>query len=235
MKLIVTKNYEEMSTVAAQILLGYMYKEGPVNLAITAGNTPLKMYELLVPQVKGKNYFDNVTFYNFDEIPYKNAQRDGITVRDLTDCFYTPANIPSHQIHKLTPENYLTHDAHIASVGGLDMMLLGIGADGHYCGNLPGTTKFGDYTTEVRCDEAMKQLIGRLFEDKNEVPDSYVTMGPRSVMQTKHLVLIANGKAKAEIMKRVLTGGVDENIPATLLLAHPNLTIVLDEEAASLL
>lgn len=64
-------------------------------------------------------------------------------------------------------------------------MLLGIGTDGHYCGNLPGTTKFGDKTTLVHMYDYLKSQVAPHFSDKNEVPDVYVTMGPASVMQTK--------------------------------------------------
>lgn len=235
MKLIITKDYEEMSHVAAQHLLGYMYKNRRVNMAITAGTTPARMYEILVPQVKDRPYFDHVHYYNFDEIPYKISKREGITISDLRDYYFTPANIPAEQIHVLDENNYTEQDAKIAAVGGLDVILLGIGADGHYCGNLPYTTKFADETSKVICDEILKDRIAGHFENPEENPDFYVTMGPRSVMRAQNIILFASGKKKAEIMKRVLTGEVDENIPATYLLAHPNITIILDEEAASLL
>ena len=75
MKLIRVKDYEEMSRTGAHCVLGYMYREGRVNLSITGGTTPKRMYEILVPLVKDKEQFKDVHFYNFDEIPYRREDR----------------------------------------------------------------------------------------------------------------------------------------------------------------
>ena len=87
MKVIKVKDYEEMSQVAAENVLGYMYKEGRVNLSITGGTTPKRMYEILVPRVKGKEQFKDVHFYNFDEIPYRKEDREGVTISGLRELF----------------------------------------------------------------------------------------------------------------------------------------------------
>ncbi|WP_207694703.1 hypothetical protein DOK67_0000507 [Enterococcus sp. DIV0212c] len=236
MKVIVVKDYDELSKVAAQMLIGEMFQRHErVNLAITAGTTPIGMYEKLVDEVKGKSYFDNVHYYNFDEIPYKSGCREGVTIGDLRELYFTPAAIPEERIHILDGENYEEQDKRVAEAGGLDAILLGIGADGHYCGNLPGTTKFTDFTTKVVCDEAMKERIAPHFENRAETPDFYVTMGPRSVMNARHLILFASGKKKAKIMKAFVEGAIIDEIPASILKMHPHLTVILDEEAAQFL
>lgn len=235
MKIIIADTYEAMSKIAAQHLLGYMYQDRRVNISITAGTTPIKMYELLVPEVKGKSYFENVHYYNFDEIPNRKEDREGVTITDLRKFFFTPAEINESHIHKLDHSNWQVQDERIAADGGLDVILLGIGADGHYCGNLPGTTTFADQTSRIECDAAMKQRIGRLFESSDEIPDYYVTMGPRSVMAAKHIILFASGTNKAEIIKRVVDGSVDQAIQASILKMHPNITLILDKDAAALL
>ncbi|WP_375178672.1 glucosamine-6-phosphate deaminase [Enterococcus rotai] len=236
MKVITVKNYDELSKVAAQMLIGEMFQRHErVNLAITAGTTPIGMYEKLVAEVKDKEYFSNVHYYNFDEIPYKSGIREGVTIGDLRELYFDPAGISEDQIHILDGENYEKQDERIEAAGGLDAILLGIGSDGHYCGNLPGTTKFTDFTTKVICDEAMKERIAPHFEDRAETPDFYVTMGPRSVMAARHLILFASGTKKAKIMKAFIEGAITDEIPASILKMHPHLTIILDEEAASLL
>ncbi|MBO0438787.1 glucosamine-6-phosphate deaminase [Candidatus Enterococcus ikei] len=236
MKVIVVKDYDELSKVAAQMLIGEMFQRHErVNLAITAGTTPIGMYEKLVDEVKGKSYFDNVHYYNFDEIPYKSGCREGVTIGDLRELYFTPAEISEERIHILDGENYEEQDKRVAEAGGLDAILLGIGADGHYCGNLPGTTKFTDFTTKVVCDEAMKERIAPHFENRAETPDFYVTMGPRSVMNARHLILFASGKKKAKIMKAFVEGAITDEIPASILKLHPHLTVILDEEAAQFL
>ncbi|MBP2098771.1 glucosamine-6-phosphate deaminase [Enterococcus rivorum] len=236
MKVIVVKDYESLSKVAAQHLLGEMFQRHErVNLAITAGSTPIGMYEYLAPEVKGKDYLAHVHYYNFDEIPYFSGKQEGITISDLRRLYFNPAGVPEAQIHVLDEKNYQEQDQRIFDDGGLDAILLGIGADGHYCGNLPGTTKFTDFTTKVNCDEAMKERISGHFEDKEEIPDFYVTMGPRSVMNARHLILFASGEEKAAIMKTMIEGSITDEIPASILKMHPHLTIILDEAAAKLL
>lgn len=234
MKVIVTKDVEEMSKVAAGYVLSYLYKEKErVNLSITGGTTPKRMYELLVPQVKGKMIFDHVHYYNFDEIPYRKEDREGVTISGLRAAFFTPAGIKEERIHKLDQYNYQTQDERIEQDGGLDMVILGVGADGHFCGNLPQTTKFGDLTSKVLCDQRLKDRILPEFDNVEEdVPEYYITMGPRSIMRAKHIVMIASGKKKAEIIKTLISGVIDETKPATILTLHPHFTLLVDEEAA---
>lgn len=232
MKVIITKDYEEMSQVAATHVMGYMYKEGRINLSITAGETPIRTYEILAPQIKGKD-FDNVHFYNFDEIPFKQENREGVTMLVLRQYFFDKTDTPAENIHILDQTNYQTQDIRIANDGGLDMILLGVGEDGHFCGNLPGTTKFGDLTTKVHCKE--EDLIDE-FEGHSEfVPNYYITMGPRSIMRAQHLVMIASGKRKANVIKKMLSFEIDQDVPATILTLHPNFTLIIDQDAASLL
>lgn len=233
MKIIIGKDVEEMSQVAAGYVMSYMYQDRErVNLSITGGTTPQRMYEILVPMVKDKKQFQHVHFYNFDEIPYRKEDREGVTISGLRDAFFTPAHIKEEQIHKLDQFNYQTQDERIEKDGGLDMVILGIGADGHFCGNLPQTTKFGDLTTRVENDQRLKARILPEFHNVEEdVPEYYITMGPRSIMRARHIVMIASGVKKAGIIKTLL----DQDVPASILTLHPHFTLIVDEEAASLL
>lgn len=238
MKLIVTKDLQEMNEVAAQHLLGAMHTQYRTNIAITAGSTPKGVYELMIPLVKDKEYFDNVHYYNFDEIPFKGETGYGVTMQKLNKLYFEPANIKREKIHVLDWTNYETQDQRIAADGGLDFVLLGVGADGHFCGNLPGTTKFGDLTSRVPEDatpDMVQVLLNEVGGVEEKRPDFYVTMGPKSIMQIKKLVMIANGTAKAEIVKKLVEGIVTEEVPSTLLTTHPDFTLIVDAEAASLL
>lgn len=237
MKMIIGKDVEEMSQVAAGYMMSYMYQDRErVNLSITGGTTPQRMYEILVPMVKDKKQFQHVHFYNFDEIPYRKEDREGVTISGLRDAFFTPAHIKEEQIHKLDQFNYQTQDERIEKDGGLDMVILGVGADGHFCGNLPQTTKFGDLTTRVENDQRLKARILPEFHNVEEdVPEYYITMGPRSIMRARHIVMIASGVKKAGIIKTLLEQVVDQDVPASILTLHPHFTLIVDEEAASLL
>ena len=237
MKMIIGKDVEEMSQVAAGYVMSYMYQDRErVNLSITGGTTPQRMYEILVPMVKDKKQFQHVHFYNFDEIPYRKEDREGVTISGLRDAFFTPAHIKEEQMHKLDQFNYQTQDERIEKDGGLDMVILGVGADGHFCGNLPQTTKFGDLTTRVENDQRLKARILPEFHNVEEdVPEYYITMGPRSIMRARHIVMIASGVKKAGIIKTLLEQVVDQDVPASILTLHPHFTLIVDEEAASLL
>lgn len=155
-----------MSQVATEILLLTIYEDRRINLSITAGSSPIKTYELLTPIVSRRGHFDNVHYYNFDEIPYKHTQRAGITLSDLGELYYSPAKIDEENTHILNCENYQGQDQRIKADGGLDLILLEIGTDGHYCGNLPGTTKFGDKTTLVHMYDYLKSRVAPHFSDK---------------------------------------------------------------------
>lgn len=237
MKLIITENYEEMSLVAAQYVLGQMHSQYRVNIALTTGHTPEKMYEILIPYIKNKEYFENVHYYNFDEIPYKGENGYGVTMTTLKNLFFTPANISDSHIHILNSENYKKWDEKIKNDGGIDFMIMGLGEDGHYCGNLPNTTRFGDITTMITDDQTRGIHEAMMVEvlDESRCPNHYVTMGPKSVMQTKKIVMIASGKRKSEIVKSLVKGPVLETVPATLLTTHPDFTLIIDREAATLL
>ncbi|EAA4083482.1 glucosamine-6-phosphate deaminase [Salmonella enterica subsp. salamae] len=237
MKLFVAEDYDEMSQVAAAHLLSFMTQPRRVNLAITAGSTPKKMYEYLTASVKGKRGCQQAHFYNFDEIPFRGRSGDGVTITNLRNLFFTPAGIEEAQIHKLTLENYHCHDEKLALAGGLDLVLLGLGADGHFCGNLPNTTRFHDMTVEFPIQGEMVDIVahGELDGDVSLVPDSYVTMGPKSIMAAKNLIVIVSGEAKAQALKSMLEGPVTEQVPASVLQLHPSLIVIADKAAASAL
>jgi 6-phosphogluconolactonase/glucosamine-6-phosphate isomerase/deaminase len=208
-----------------------------VNLAITAGSTPKKMYEYLTEVVQGKDDYPQAYFYNFDEIPFRDRVGDGVTVTNLRNLFFTPAGIKEENIQKLTLDNYRQHDQKLAREGGLDLVLMGLGADGHFCGNLPNTTHFHDMTVEVPIKGEMIDLVAHaeLGGDFSLVPESYITMGPKSIMAAKNLILIVSGERKAQALKAIVEGPVPEQVPASVLQLHPSLIVIADKAAVSAL
>lgn len=222
-----------MSRCVASQVLTHMMVGG--NLAITGGRTPKRMYEMLVPIVQTLKLPSNTIFYNFDEIPYKNKDQEGITISDLRRYFFTPAKVAENHIHVLSQHNYKRHDEMLQERGGLDLIVLGLGTDGHYCGNLPHTTIYSDETVKVPISEDMKNMLAVSFEHGDDIPDYYITMGPKSVMNSKKIIMIASGNEKAAIIKRLLDGEVSIDVPASLLMLHPNFYLIVDADAASLL
>ncbi len=232
MRLYITKDYESMSVLAKQFLLAQMVKQRRVNLAITGGNTPIRMYEMLVEEFKEHPIYQNVHFYNFDELPFVDGSL-GATMSDLKRLFFDPAQVPHQQIHHFNEKNYLTFPSVLKQEGGLDAILIGIGADGHFCGNMPGHTYFENDTTVIPVPNELQDALKKAYQTDKEFEDYFVTMGPRLVMQSKQIILIANGKAKAAILKKALKGPVTVDIPSSVLQLHPDLVVICDEDAAS--
>lgn len=232
MKLITVKNEQELSELTGELLIGWMLsKQTRFNLSITAGTTPEGVYRYLAPKIEKSPAFRHVHYYNFDEIPSTDPAFIGITMRDLNKLYFDPAKIDASQIHHLTSENYSEHDERLQQDGGLDAILLGIGQDSHYCGNLPGATRFEDQTVKVQATGALRTRISGHFDSPDLVPDHWVTMGPRSIMAARKLVLIALGSQKAEAIWHLVKGPVDSKYPASILKLHPDLTVIADEQA----
>ncbi|MDQ0361118.1 glucosamine-6-phosphate deaminase [Breznakia pachnodae] len=237
MKKIIVDTYDELSDLMNSIIVAEMTKDKKSNISITAGASPKGVYERLVKFYKKYSKdVKNTYFYNFDEVPAMNPNEEGMTLSSLREQFYTPANVEEENIVKLNLDNYDTYDQIIEDNGGLDLMMIGLGADGHFCGNMPMGTDFSQYTYRMYIKEEYPWYapIKEQYGD-NEVPEYFVTMGLKSLLKVKHLVLIVNGTSKAEALKKMLTLDMTNEFPATGLLLHPNFTIIADKEAAALL
>ena len=124
------------------------------------------------------------------------------------------------------------YEEKIASVGGIDFQLLGIGRTGNIGFNEPG----GSFEKETHCVALAQSTIEankRFFEREEDVPRFAYTMGIRSIMQARRVLLIVSGESKAEIVKKAFTGPVTPEVPASVLQLHNNVTLVGDEAALS--
>lgn len=231
MKLIIEENEKKMSESAMYILLGAMMQDKRVNISLTSGRTPKTIYEMMIPLVKDQDKFKDIQYYLFDDNPYINEPH-GSNWKEMQEMFFEPANIPEERIHITSLDNWETYDDEIRTAGGIDVMLIGLGWDGHFCGNCPRCTPLDSYTYCLEFKD--KQAVNPTYADRPTQPYT-ITMGPKSLMRVKHLVMIVNGKEKAEIFKRFLDEPISNELPATVLKLHPNLTVICDQDAASLL
>lgn len=231
MKLIIEENELKMSEKAMYILLGSMMQDKRVNISLTSGRSPKTMYQLMIPHVKNVETFKDVQYYLFDENPYTDG-RLGPNWTQMQDLFFKDANIEDSRIHIMNNDNYMDFDKRIENDGGIDVMVIGLGTDGHFCGNCPRCTPFDSYTYKL--DFKQKQAVNPTYGDRPFQPYT-LTMGPKSLMKVKHLVMIVNGKEKAEVLKGFIEQPVNQDLPATILKLHPNLTVICDLDAASLL
>lgn len=242
MRFIVTKDYNELSSVMSQMILKHMHTANRrVNIAITTGETPVKGYQILAEQVKDKDYFNHVHYYIFDEFWYRDDPI-GICRASLNRKYFNLANIKENHIHNLTEENKDHVDNEIKRDGGLDLVLMGIGTNGHFCGNQPDTFKSWDegvHCIDAHATKVIEELMMTLLhedlqsEDETRIPDHYITMGPKTIMDAKSIVFILSGKEKAETARKAFFEPITKDFPVSIFQLHQDVTVILDVDAAS--
>ena len=240
MKIIVTKNYEEMSREAAKIVLGVVKADPEAVLGLATGSTPIGMYlELIRDHEENGTSYRNVRTVNLDEYAGLDETSDQSYVYfmrknlfDSLDIDRKNTNIENGKAADREKEceryNALLHEMQQS------VQVLGIGSNGHIAFNEPGTP-FGSETHIVDLTESTIRDNSRLFSRIEDVPRQAFTMGLKNIMNAKKIVILANGKNKAKAVYGLVKGPVTEQLPASVLQLHPDCTVVVDEEAASLL
>ena len=240
MRIIRTKNYDEMSRKAAAIIAAQVIHKPDCVLGLATGGTPVGTYKNLVEWYKsGDLDFSEVSTVNLDE--YRGLPREhresywSFMHRNLFDH----VNIPQDRINLPDGTNMdadaecKRYDAVIASMGGVDLQLLGIGHDGHIGFNEPSDA-FDMGTHCVDLTEETIEANKRFFASRDEVPRQAYTMGTHTIMSARKVLMIVSGKDKAEIIKKAFFGPVTSHVPASILQMHPNFVLVADEDALSL-
>ena len=229
---------ENIAALAAQQYVDLLKRKPNAILGGATGSTPLGLYaELVRLNKEGKISFKDASSFNLDEYVGLDGTHDQSyryfmdhNLFDHIDIDKSRTRVPSG-IDTSDPAAY---DKEIAAAGGVDLQLLGIGNNGHIGFNEPGTP-FGSLTHIVELTESTREANKRFFSSIDEVPTHAVTMGVKTVMQARSIILMAIGPAKAPIMKEMLQGPVTENVPASVLQLHPDVTVYMDYEAAKLL
>ena len=240
MKIIRAKDYYDMSRKAANIISAQVIMKPNCVLGLATGGTPVGTYKQLVEWYnKGDLDFSEVTTVNLDEyrgLPREHAESYwSFMHRNLFDLVnINPASINLPDGTNMDAEaECARYDYVIKRVGGIDLQLLGIGHDGHIGFNEPGAAfELGTHCVDLTAEtiEANK----RFFDyDEERVPKQAYTMGIKTIMQARKVLLVANGKDKAKIVKQAFFGPVTPEVPASILQMHPDFTLVGDAEALS--
>ncbi|HHW01300.1 MAG TPA: glucosamine-6-phosphate deaminase [Thermoanaerobacterales bacterium] len=241
MDLIIEKNYEDMSRRAATIIADEIRKKPNLVMALPTGGTPLGTFEELVRMHREKNLdFSSAISFNIDEyVPLKP---------DNPQSYYYYMNENLYKKTNIKPENTFVpnvldkdvekvcreYENNISRCGGLDFILLGIGNDGHIGFNEPDDELFA-YTHLANLSESTIKANSRFFSSPDEVPTQAITMGVGTILKAKKIVLIASGENKAAIVNKFLNSSVvTPQLPASFLLLHRNVTVIIDEAAAAL-
>ncbi len=236
---VVIDNNEELSKLIADEFIKQVQKKPNSVLGLATGTSPLGVYANMVKAYKeGKVSFKDVVTFNLDEYIGLDGTHHQSYRYFMNENLFNKIDINKDNTHVLKGTgDYLTYmnqyDDEIASYGGIDLQILGIGSDGHIAFNEPGTS-FDSLTHVTDLTESTIKDNSRLFNDISEVPTKAVTMGLKSIMNAKKIVLIATGKNKAVAIKNLLNGPLSEDVPCSILQKHPDCTIYVDSDAYSL-
>ncbi len=237
MRIIKAEDYYSMSRMAANIISAQIIMKPKCVLGLATGATPLGIYAQLIEWYKkGDLDFSEVTSINLDE--YKGLSGDNTQ----SYRYFMNSNLFDHiNINKdrTYVPNGLEQDSEkacreyneiIIRCGGVDLQLLGLGNNGHIGFNEPGEA-FEKETHCVKLTDSTVKANARFFENEDQVPKEAYTMGIKSIMQARKIVIVVNGEEKADIVKEAFLGPVTPKIPASVLQLHNDVTLVGDKKA----
>ena len=237
MKIIIDSE-ENIAKRAAQRYVELLKEKPDAVVGGATGSTPLGLYAELARLCKeGEISFKNAKSYNLDEYVGLSGEHDQSYRYFMNHNLFEHIDIDPANTH--VPDGINTaiaaeYDKEIEAAGGIDLQLLGIGVDGHIGFNEPGTP-LDSVTHVVELTENTREVNSRFFSSIDEVPTHAVTMGIKTVMNARSIILLALGKSKAEICKAFIEGPITTEVPASILQLHPNCEVYLDYEAAALL
>lgn len=232
MRVIEAKDYTDLSRKAANVISAQVILKPHAVLGLATGSTPIGTYKQLIDWYKkGDIDFSAVTSINLDEYVGLTGDNEQSYRYFMNENLFRHINI--NLAHTYVPNGVAEdreaecrrYDALIEEVGGVDLQLLGIGHNGHIGFNEPGQA-FEKTTHIVELGESTIQANARFFKSIEDVPRQAITMGIKSIMQARKLLLIANGPDKKEIVEKALYGPVTPSVPASILQFHPDLTVV---------
>ena len=234
------KNYQELSDFAASEIANSIKNKPSLVLCLASGDTPKLTVDLLVKKIKDEKIdHSKITFIGLDEWV-------GLPSTNTGSCHYFFKNKLIDPL-RLDPSQYFLFDAlaydlkneclkmdrFIDQKDGIDIMVVGIGMNGHIGFNEPGSS-FDNLSHVIELDEVTKSVGQKYFQEQMELSKG-ITIGFKQLLNAKRVFLLANGSKKAEVIKKTVEEPVAENFPASIMQRHKNGFVLVDDEAASLL
>jgi glucosamine-6-phosphate deaminase len=239
MRIIVVNNYEEMSKKAAAMVASQITLKPNSILGLATGDTPFGMYEELVRMYKEKQLdFSEVKSFNLDEYFGLDKNNNQSYYYFMMKNLFNHVNIKKENTNipngmtENTEEECKNYDKRIDEAGGIDIQILGIGVNGHIGFNEPDVN-FEAGTHLVSLDEKTIESNSRFFNSIDEVPTKALSMGIKTIMNSKKIVLLASGAAKADAIAKAVNGKISPELPASVLQLHRDVTVIIDKDAAS--
>lgn len=233
------KDYADMSRKAANIISAQVIMKPDCVLGLATGSTPIGLYQQLVAWYeKGDLDFSEVRTVNLDEYKGLSRENDQSYYYFMHHNLFDHVNLPaenSHLPNGMEPDSdkeCRRYSELIRSMGGVDLQLLGIGHNGHIGFNEPGDA----FDNDVHCVDLTQSTIEankRFFASADDIPKQAYTMGIKTIMQAKKILIVASGEDKADIVRDAFFGPITPKVPASVLQLHNDVTLVADEAALS--
>lgn len=236
MKFIVCEDHSHLAEVVSDLIIQQVTTKPDSVICIPTGGTPIPAYQRLIEKSKNLD-FSRVSFFNLDEYLGLPPTHEQSYQSFLKKYVLDPLNIALSQQHLLRSDSpdpiseCFRNDAQIDAFGGFDLMLDGIGENGHIAFNEPSDhfearTHIAEISTSTRLANA------RFFNSLDEVPHQAISVGFEDIIKAKHLILMATGPRKALVIERLVSEStISCDFPISFLRMHPNVTIVLDKAA----
>lgn len=239
MRIIVAKDYKDMSRKAANIISAQIITKPDCVLGLATGSSPIGTYDQLVEWYeKGDLDFSNVSSVNLDEYRGLDHSHDQSYYYFMHEHLFDRVNIDPANTNVPdgtepdAEKECRRYEELIASYGGVDLQLLGLGHNGHIGFNEPAPV-FDKATHCVDLTESTIEANKRFFASADDVPKQAYTMGIGTIMKAKKILVVVSGADKADIVAKAFYGDVTPEVPASVLQFHPDVTVVVDEAAAA--
>ncbi|AHF61327.1 glucosamine-6-phosphate deaminase [Spiroplasma mirum ATCC 29335] len=238
MKLIVVENKNEIGKVVGKMFVNAVQANPKIVLGFATGSSPETTYQYLIDDYQRNNTdWSNVVSFNLDEYIGLEPTHPQSYHYFMNDKLFNHINIKKENTH--VPQgtgDYVVfvkqYDEMIKKAGGIDIQLLGVGTNGHVGFNEP-PADFNSLTGVVDLVESTIKANARFFDSIDQVPKQAVSMGIKSILNAKKIILIADGHAKTQAIKQLIEGEISNEWPCTSLQMHNDVTVVVDKEAAA--
>ena len=239
MRIYITKDYDSMSRKAANIISAQIILKPDCVLGLATGSTPIGLYRQLVDWYrKGDLDFSEVITVNLDEYKGLGIDDDESYASYMHRNFFSLVNIKKSNCH--LPDGKISdseaacknYNELLAKIGRQDLQLLGLGRNGHIGFNEPDEF-FGKDVHCVELTQSTVEANRRFFEAGKNVPAYAYTMGIRSILRARKILMIASGEDKADAVRDVFFGEVTPHVPGSILQLHNDVILVCDEGAFS--
>jgi glucosamine-6-phosphate deaminase len=235
----VVDNYETLSDRAAEVVIQQIREKPDSTLGFATGGTPKGLYSRLIEAHKESGLdFSKLTTFNLDEYVGLPPEHEQSYARYMWLNLFNHVNVTESQVHiphgmaEDVDSHCQWYERRIEEAGGIDLQILGIGANGHIAFNEPGSSLGSRTRIKTLASKTVKDNA-RYFEDQDMVPEYAITMGVGTIMEADEVLLLASGERKAEAMKKTLEGHITAMTPASMVQMHRFAHIIIDEEAAS--